>query len=379
MIVHSTPARAFSPPLRVLLVAASMDVVGGQSVQADFILQRLRDEPSLEMSFQPVNPRFMPALRSVQKVRYVRTLPTFSLYCTQLFKALQWCDIAHVFSASYFSFLLAPSPAIHLARRLGKPVLLNYHSGEAADHLARWPSAVRTLRLANRIVVPSGYLVDVFRDFGLNAHVVFNAVDLGAFKFRARDNPRPAFLANRNFESHYNVACVLRAFASIQRRRPDASLTVAGDGPQREPLRQLASELGLRNTLFVGQVRPERMPDLYDEHDVWLNASDVDNMPISILEAFACGLAVVSTDAGGIPHIVEDRRTGRLVRRGDSEALAQAALDVIADAGRFAELTRNGLAECGNYAWDKVKQGWLTTYFELGAGTPPAGPPGRTG
>jgi len=98
----------------------------------------------------------------------------------------------------------------------------------------------------------------------------------------------------------------LRALALIQKRWPDALLTVAGDGPQREQLRQLARDISLRNVRFVGRVPPEHMPALYDEHDVWLNGSDVDNMPTSILEAYACGLTVASINPGGIPYIVED-------------------------------------------------------------------------
>jgi glycosyltransferase involved in cell wall biosynthesis len=317
------------------------------------------------MLFQPINPRLPSVLRPIQRVKYARTLPTFALYCAQLFEALRRCDIVHVFSASYFSFLLSSSPAILLARCLRKPVILNYHSGEAEDHLSRWPSAVRTLRLANRIVVPSDYLANVFRRFGLQAQVVYNSVDLSAFKFRARSKPGPAFLANRNFEAHYNVACVLRAFARIQGRQPHATLTVAGDGPQRPQLRQLASDLSLRNTRFVGRVQPELMPALYDEHDVWLNGSEVDNMPMSILEAYACGLAVVSTNAGGIPYVVRNERTGRLVDCGDAESLAEAALEVVGNPALFAELTRNGLAQCANYSWDLVKQGWLATYSDL--------------
>ncbi|MBK7235687.1 MAG: glycosyltransferase family 4 protein [Sterolibacteriaceae bacterium] len=342
-----------------------MDKIGGQSVQANLILRRLRDEPSLEMAFQPIDPRLPSALRPIQRVKYARTVPTFSLYCAQLFHALRYCDVVHVFSASYFSFVLAATPAIYFARYLRKPVILNYHSGEAEDHLARWPSAVRTLRLADRIVVPSGYLVHVFERFGLQAQTVFNAIDLSAFEFRARANPRPAFLVNRNFEMHYNVACVLRAFALIQRKRPDALLTVAGDGPQRDYLQGLASELSLRNTRFVGRVQPQHMPEMYDEHDIWLNGSDVDNMPLSILEAYACGLAVVSTNPGGIPYIVEDDRTGRLVARGDAEAIADRALELIGDPAFFADLTRNGLAECAKYTWESVRSGWMTLYSEL--------------
>jgi glycosyltransferase involved in cell wall biosynthesis len=342
-----------------------MEAIGGQSIQADLIFRWLREEPSLEMSFQPINPRLPSVLRPMQRVKYARTLPTFSLYCAQLLKAVRQCDIVHVFSASYLSFLLAPTPAIYFARYLRKPVILNYHSGEAEDHLTRWPSAVRTLRLADRIVVPSDYLVHVFKQFGLQARAVFNAVDLRAFQFRARAKPRPAFLVNRSFEAHYNVACVLRAFALIQRRLPDACLTVAGDGPQRAHLQQLASDLSLRNTHFIGRVQPEHMPATYDQHDVWLNGSEVDNMPMSILEAYACGLAVVTTNPGGIPYIVEDNLTGRLAKCGDAESLAEKALEVIGHPVLFAKFTRNGRAECAKYSWDSVKQGWMTLYSEL--------------
>jgi len=107
------------------------------------------------------------------------------------------------------------------------------------------------------------------------------------------------------------------------------------------------------------------MPALYDEHDVWLNGSEVDNMPMSILEAYACGLAVISTNPGGISYIVEDGRTGRLVKCGDAKSLAEAALEVIGNPALFAELTRNRLAECANYTWDLVTQGWITGYSEL--------------
>ena len=65
------------------------------------------------------------------------------------------------------------------------------------------------MRLADRIVVPSGYLVEVFAKFGLKAEAVFNTVDFSAFRFRSRRPLRPVLLSNRNFESHYNVACIL--------------------------------------------------------------------------------------------------------------------------------------------------------------------------
>ena len=352
-------------PLKVLVVAPSMDTIGGQSIQANLIVSQFRDDPFLEMTFQAINPRLPFPFRPIQRIKYLRTLPTFILYCFQLFGSLRRCDVAHVFSASYSSFLLAPTPAIFFSRCMQKPLILNYHSGEAEDHLTRWPSAIRTLRHATRIVVPSSYLVGVFSKFGLTTRAVFNAVDLSSFPYRLRVNARPAFLVNRNFETHYNVALVLRAFQHIQYTLPDASLTVAGEGPEREPLKRLAGELSLRHVRFIGRVLPVNMPALYDEHDIWLNGSDVDNMPLSILEAFACGLSVITTNAGGIPTLVEDGITGLIANCGDHEALAGKALEVLRNPPLFAKLTVNARSECEKYTWQRIKIDWLEEYAAI--------------
>jgi glycosyltransferase involved in cell wall biosynthesis len=107
------------------------------------------------------------------------------------------------------------------------------------------------------------------------------------------------------------------------------------------------------------------MPAIYDAHDVWLNASDVDNMPISILEAFASGVAVVTTDSGGIPYMVANGRNGLLVKQNDHEMLAQQAMAVIRDPQLHAELTRNGLRECAKYTWESIRGSWITAYSEM--------------
>ena len=361
-------------PLRVLIVAPALPLVGGQSVQAELIYRRFASDPALHMTFQPINPQLPSRLRWLQRIKYSRTLITFPLYCVQLCVAIARCDVVHIFSAAYLSFVLAPTPAITIARWFGKRVILNYHSGNAEDHLSRWPSAVRTLRRVNCIAVPSPFLVRVFRKFGLSAQCVPNAVDLSAFRFHARSQPQPWFLANRNFEAHYNLACVLRAFSLIQAQLPDARLSVAGDGPLKAELQLLAKTLALRNVEFIGRVAPADMPSAYDRHDFWLNASDVDNMPLSILEAFAAGTAVVSTNAGGIPDLVQDGQIGLLVPCGDAEALAQTAIDLVAQPARFAALTSAAQAECEKYTWDAVKAGWLRLYLEPTSPRAPTSP-----
>ena len=353
--------------IRVCLVAPSLDILGGQAVQASRLFRSLQDVPSVVVELLPINPRLPGVLRLLQRVRYLRTVVTSVRYVWTLITRLPRYDIVHVFSASYFSFLLAPTPALLVGRWYGKRVVLNYRSGEAEDHLRRWGrSVLAILRRADVLVVPSGYLVEVFRRVGIGARVVGNIVDLRQFALRERKSLRPIFLSNRNLEVHYNVACVLRAFARIQRRRPEARLIVAGDGSQRGALLRLASELGLQNVEFVGRVTPARMPALYDTADVYLNAPDVDNMPASILEAFASGLPVVTTDAGGIPHIVRHDETGLIVPRGDHDAMAAAALRLLDDPVGAYRLTCRALDECRlRYAPDVVAAEWVRLYQGL--------------
>jgi L-malate glycosyltransferase len=352
--------------LRVLIVGPSLDILGGQSVQAARMLSRLQEEPSLDMGFLPINPRLPGVLRKLQAIKYVRTLVTSIHYVLSLLVRVPQYDVLHVFSASYFSFVLAPTPAILVGRIYGKKILLNYHSGEAEDHLQRWRrSAIPTIRLVDSVVVPSVYLKKVFASFGLPAKAVFNLIETDKFHFRERLPLRPVFLSNRNLETHYGVDRVLHAFGIIQKSFPEATLTVAGDGSQREALKRLAAELDLKHVSFVGQVPPNKIVEYYDEADIYLNGSEIDNQPLSLLEAFACGLPIVTTDAGGIPDIVSDGETGFLVPRGNFQMLAERAQKLLMAPDLALSMVRNGNRECRKYSWAVLRDAWVNIYSEL--------------
>ena len=150
--------------------------------------ERLCQEPALDVGFQPINPRLPGFLGKIQAIKYVRTVVTSFLYLAALLIRIPRYDVIHVFSASYFSFVLAPTPAILIGKLYGKRVLLNYHSGEAEDHLSRWRrSAIATIRLVDEVAVPSAYLVRVFAQFGLRARAINNIVETGVSVFRASE------------------------------------------------------------------------------------------------------------------------------------------------------------------------------------------------
>ena len=354
-----------SERLRVAIVAPSMQILGGQAVQAARLLRAWAGDPDLDAWLVPVNPQPPAPLRAGLRVKYLRTLVTQLAYWPSLLSELRRADVVHVFSASYWSFLLAPLPAVLVARLLGKPVVMNYRSGEAPDHLRRSPVARTILRHVDRNVVPSRFLKDVFTPYGIDAEVIPNIVDVDRFAFRLRDPLRPRILSTRNFESLYNVACTLRAFAAVRREFPDATLTLVGGGSAESSLRALAVELGLRDgvdVVFVGRVAPEVIWRYYANADIYLQTPDIDNMPASVLEAFASGCVVVSTDAGGVPAVVTDEVDGLLVSCGDDRQAAAQIVRLLRNPSLAHGLAVRARTNCEHYRWKAVREQWLSLY-----------------
>jgi len=353
---------AVSRPLNVAFVAPSLRILGGQAVQADRLLSAWRGDPDVRAWLVPVNPEPPALLRAAHRVKFVRTIVNELTYLPLLARELWRADVVHVFSASYTSFLLAPLPAMRLARAMGKPVVLNYRSGEAPDHLQRSAIARRTIAQVEKNVVPSRFLVDVFRGFGIDATVVPNIVDMERFRFRDRDPLRPRLLSTRNFDALYNVATTIRAFRLVQDRWPGASLTLVGGGVQEPHLRALVAQLGLRHVTFAGRVAPDAIAAYYADADIYIQSPNIDNMPTSVLEAFASGLPVVSTDAGGVPAILTHGVHGLLAPLADYEMLGRHVLALLDAPDHARALARAAYATCDAYTWPRVREQWVRAY-----------------
>jgi glycosyltransferase involved in cell wall biosynthesis len=354
--------------LRVAIVAPSRLILGGQAVQAERLLEGWRDDPLVEAWLVPIDPQPPRLATRLMHVRYVRAAISESIYLPRLGRELARADVVHVFSRAYAWFLLASLPAVVAARVLQRPVLVHYHHGEAHDHLHRSRVSRATLARVDETVVPSPYLKDVFATFGLAARVIPNTLDATRFMFRARHRLAPRLLSTRNLDELYNVECTLRAFQIVQRQRRDASLTIAGSGRREASLRELTQRLGLSHVEFVGRLPPERMPQLFDRHDVYIQSPDVDNVPNSIVEAFASGLPVVATAVGGVPALTQNGRLAMLAPRDDHAALASHVLRLLEEPASACRLTRDAREAAEEHAWPGVRRQWLTTYTQLHAG-----------
>ena len=352
------------PRLRVAIVAPSLTGrwIGGQGVQADLLLRNWVDDPDVEARIIPIDPKLPRGLAWVEQIPVLRTAVREPFYCANLWRGLRGVDIAHIFSASYWSFFLAPAPAWLLARWRGKKTLINYRSGEARDHLTRFRIALSILRRADGLVVPSDYLVSVFRDFGLDAQVVPNIVDLSQFFYRTRQPLRPVLICTRGFGAYYSVDLVVRAFARVKESFPEAYLTLVGAGPEENEIRKMVRDLNLRDVEFTGSVGRDKIGGCYDRADIFVNGSWLDNMPVSILEAFASGTPVVSTAPEGIRYLVESERTGLLCDTGDWQALAKNVIRLLREPELATRLAQNAYAESRRYQWSAVRDDWLRVY-----------------
>lgn len=340
--------------LRIALVGPLPPPAGGMAMQTRQLAELLAAAQAQVMLVQtnaPYRPAFVagwPGLRAL-----FRLLP----YLAALWRTAGRCDLMHLMANSGWSWHLFAAPAIWIARWRRVPVVVNYRGGEAGTFLARSQRVVRTsMSRAARLIVPSGFLRQVFGLHGMAADVVPNIVDLVRFR-PAESVPAgaPHLLVARNLEPIYDNATALRAFAQVLRVHPDARLTLAGTGPEAAMLQALAQELGIAAQVdFVGRVDREAMAGLLRRSRVAINPSLVDNMPNSVLEALASGVPVVSTRVGGVPFIVEDGVSALLVPPQDPAAMADALLRLLGDEGLAGRLRSAGLEEARRYSWERV-------------------------
>jgi len=136
-----------------------------------------------------------------------------------------------------------------------------------------------------------------------------------------------------------NLGVLLRACAALRRRGVAFRCVLIGDGPCRKELEGLRSSLGLESAVEMpGAAAQAEVVKWWREADVGVLTSDNEGMPVSLMEAAACGVPVVATGVGGVPELVGDEVTGLLCPRADAEAVAAALEVLLTDAGKRARL-----------------------------------------
>lgn len=342
--------------LQIGLVGPLAPPSGGmalQTAQLAELLTRAGAQVELVQTNRPCRPAW------VGRVPVLRALFRLLPYLACLWRVAGRSDLVHLMANSGWSWHLYCAPAIWLARWRGVPVVVNYRGGGAGAFLERSGAVVgASLRRSQGLLVPSGFLREVFSRHGLTAEVVPNIIDVARYRPTGDELPPstpPHLVVPRNLERIYGNDVAIRALQLVRARHPDATLTLAGSGPELQALRALAAELGLADAVrFAGRLDRDGMAALYRSAHVVLNPSLTDNMPNSVLEALSCGAPVVSTDVGGVPHLLQHGETALLVPPSQPEAMASAACQLLEQPSLRLRLVDNGLREVQRYTWPRV-------------------------
>jgi colanic acid/amylovoran biosynthesis glycosyltransferase len=251
--------------------------------------------------------------------------------------------------------------AVHLLpliRAWPKPSLVSFHGADVMVDLEKpaYRAATQQMLEAVRLVlVRSESLGRALINLGCPAGKVrlqHTGIPVDDIPFRARDWPEKGawkFVQACRLIEKKGLRVSLRAFAKFAARHLESTFTIAGEGPLRNELGQLAAELGVADKVFFpGFISQTQLRELFYQSHIFLHPSEVggdgnqEGIPNSMLEAMASGLPVFATEHGGIPEAIENGRSGILVKERDAEALALALLERIANPEGLAAIARNG-------------------------------------
>lgn len=280
---------------------------------------------------------------------------------TTAWRARGHYDVAQVDVYSGKAFVWAEAVCA-LLRRLGKPYVLTLHGGGLPAFAEQWPGRVRRLLgSAVAVTTPSRYLLEGMAPYRQGLRLLPNPLDLSAYPYRRRERAVPRLVWLRAFHRIYNPELAPEVVARLRPDFPDLRLVMVG--PDRDGsltrTREAARRLGVLDAIdFPGGVPHDEVPIWLQRGDVFVNTTNVDNTPVSVLEAMACGLPVVSTDVGGIPYLLDAGRDALLVPPAEADAMAAAVRRVLCENGLAERLSRAGREKVEAMSWECVLPEW---------------------
>lgn len=350
---------------RIVIVAPFPPPFGGMGIQAEQ-LYTLLDSNDIPVSKIYSNWKITGKLKFIENISGIRTLIHLIHFLKKVVAISSSKTIFHVFSNSFASFFLWTGTCFIVCKLRGAPIIVNYRGGYAEQFLHYYRTiALLILGNADKVIVPSRYLESIFAKYQISTQIVPNIISDSLKPDKKMSVDFPQIIINRNFEPIYNVESGLYAFAKIQINFPDAKLILIGDGSLRQKLETKVKDLYLQNVVFTGQLQNHKVIQLLQSSDVMINPTNVDNMPISILEAMAVGLPIVSTNVGGVPFLLENEVDGILVAKNDHNALADATISILKSKELQTKLCDNASKKVEMYRWHNIQPLWVSHYLSL--------------
>lgn len=260
--------------------------------------------------------------------------------------------------AFWYAYLIA-----RVAKILAVPYIPILHGGDLPKRLAHSKRACDKLfKNSYSNVAVSGYLEHEFEKQGYKTIVISNSIDINNYPFRLREHCQPSLLWVRSFHQQYNPKMAADVLAEILKSYPDAELCMVGpdkDGSM-EDFKNIIREQGIENHVKItGRLSKVEWINLSLNYDFFINTTNVDNTPVSVIEALALGMCVISTDPGGIPYLLNDGIDSFLVKPGDSKAMANQISHLINNSALAAAISESARTKVRSFDWALIREKWI--------------------
>lgn len=267
--------------------------------------------------------------------------------------------IIDTYSTSSFWYAFMVSQLCRLLNIKYIPIL---RGGNLPQKLVQSPKLCKMIfNHSYKNVAPSGYLMDAFQKHNYpNLVYIPNTIELEQYKFSERTHVKtPKLLWVRSFAWLYNPKMAVDVLKELQKKYPDAELCMVGpdkDGSM-EQTQLYAQQQGVK-VIFTGRLTKAEWKNLSENYNIFINTTNFDNTPVSVIEAMCLGLPVVSTNVGGIPFLLRDNFNALLVDKEDTQAMVSAIEKLIEDRNLYQKITTNGYSLVKSFDWKTVKHQW---------------------
>lgn len=242
------------------------------------------------------------------------------------------------------------------------PYIPILHGGNLPNRLQKSPAqSKRLFSRAKTNVAPSRYLMDSFKQAGFsNTTFIPNAIELQNYPFTQRNTVLPKLLWVRSFAEIYNPLLALKIVERLQDIFPQVQLCMVG--PDKDGSMQACKSYAQSKSLpvvFTGKLDKKDWIVLSQQYDIFINTTNFDNTPVSVMEAMALGLPIITTNVGGIPFLLQHKKEALCVPPNDVEAFVEALIMLHQTPGMARSLTLNARKNVENCDWQKVKELWI--------------------
>ncbi|SDS68284.1 Glycosyltransferase involved in cell wall bisynthesis [Formosa sp. Hel1_31_208] len=263
------------------------------------------------------------------------------------------------YSTQNFYYALVISQLCRIFKLTFYPIL---HGGNLPKRLISSPKMSRLIfKNAKYNIAPSLYLKEAFERHGFsNLKYIPNSLQIAHYKVCDTTYDSPRLLWVRSFSKIYNPKLAVHVLDQLKSSYPKVQLCMVGpdsDGSLAE-VKQMAADLKLE-VKFTGKLTKEAWIALSADYNVFINTTNFDNMPLSVIEAMALGLPVVSTNVGGLPYLIDHETNGLLVEPNDVEAMAKAISELFVNHEKRLRIIKNAREKVEQFDWSLIKNQWL--------------------